>query len=96
MSYCLNHFVLTFYPVASNEKKALYRYAGELVSGCRNLVCRQKSKDIVVINNDKLKGKIIIGYCRQYETFIFIIKVEGCKDQYKRLVPRKFSFKPAY
>ena len=62
----------------------------------KSCFCRQKSKDIIVINKDKLKGKIIIGYCRQYETFIFIIKVEGYKDQYKRLVPRKFSFKPAY
>ena len=58
--------------------------------------CRQKSKDIIVINKDKLKGKIIIGYCCTYETFIFIIKVKGYKDQYKRPVPRKFSYKPVY
>ena len=51
---------------------------------------KQKSDDIRIINTDKLKGKIIIGYCRGYETFIFIIKLQGYKDQYKGLVPKKF------
>ena len=60
------------------------------------LVFKQKSDDIKVINTDKLKGKIIVGYCRRYKTFIFIIKLQGYKDQYKRLVPRKFSFKSSY
>ena len=47
--------------------------------------------DINIKNPNKLKGKIIIGYCRRYETFIVLIKLEGYKEQYKRLVPRKFS-----
>ena len=53
----------------------------------------QKSDDIRIINTDKSKEKIIIGYCRRYETFIFIIKLQGYKGQYKRLVPKKFSYK---
>ena len=57
---------------------------------------KQKSDDIKIINTDKLKGKIIIGYCHRYETFIFIIRVQGYKDQYKRLVPGKFSYKSSY
>ena len=57
---------------------------------------KQKSDDIKIINTDKLKGKIVIGYCCRYETFIFIIRVQGYKDQYKRLVPRKFSYKSSY
>ena len=39
----------------------------------------------------KLKGKIIIGYCRAQETFIIFIRLQGYKDQYKRLLARKFS-----
>ena len=46
--------------------------------------------DINIKNPNKLKGKIIIDYCRNHETFIFIIKLEGYKEQNKRLVPRKF------
>ena len=53
---------------------------------------KQKSDYIKIINTDKLKGQIIIGYCCRYETFIFIIKLQGYKDQYKRLVPRKLLF----
>ena len=47
--------------------------------------------DINIKNLNKLKGKIIICYCRSHETFIFFIKLEGYKEQYKCLVPRKFS-----
>ena len=57
---------------------------------------KQKSDNIRLINTDILKRKIIIGYCRRYETFIFIIKLQGYKDQYKRLVPKKFSYKSSY
>ena len=57
---------------------------------------KQKSEDITIINTKKLKGKIIIGYCHRYETFIFIIKLQGYKDHYKRLVPKKFSYKSSY
>ena len=57
---------------------------------------KQKSDDIKIINTDKLKGKIIIGYCRRYETLILIIRVQGYKDQYKRLVRREFSYKSSY
>ena len=57
---------------------------------------KQKSGDIKIINTEKLKGKIITGYCRRYETFIFIIKLQGYKDQYKRFFPRNFSFKSSY
>ena len=57
---------------------------------------KQKSDDIKIINTDKLKGKIIIGYCRRYEAFILIIRVQGYKDQYKRLVRREFSYKSSY
>ena len=57
---------------------------------------KQKSDNIRVVNPDKLKGKIIIDYCHRYETFIFIIKLQGYRDQYRRLVPKKFSYKGAY
>ena len=56
----------------------------------------EKSDDITIINPDKLKGKIIIDYCGRYKTFIFIIELQGYKDQYKRLVPRQFSYKGSY
>ena len=74
---------------------------------------KEKSDDITIINPNKFKGKIIIGYCRRYETFIIIIitiiiitiiiiiiiiiiKLQEPKDQYKRLVPKKFSYKFSY
>ena len=47
--------------------------------------------DITVDNPDKLKGKIIIGYCRAQETFIIFIRLQGYKDQCKRLLARKCS-----
>ena len=47
--------------------------------------------DISIKNPNKLKGRIIIGYCRSHETFIVFIKLKGYKEQYKRLAPRKFS-----
>ena len=37
--------------------------------------------DISIRYPSKLKGKIIIGYCRKYETFIVFIKLEGYKEQ---------------
>ena len=57
---------------------------------------KEKSDNITIINPNKLKEKIIIGYCRRYETFIIIIKLQKHKDQYKRLVPKKFSYKFSY
>ena len=42
--------------------------------------------DITVNNPDKLKGKIIIGYCRAQETFINFIRLQCYKDQYKPCV----------
>ena len=47
--------------------------------------------DTTIENTNKLKGRIIIGYCRDYETFIVFIKLQGYKGQYKCLLPRKFS-----
>ena len=47
--------------------------------------------DITLDNPDKLKGKIIISYCRAQETFAIFIRLQGYKDQYKRLLARKFS-----
>ena len=47
--------------------------------------------DITVDNPDKLKGKIIIGYYRAQEALIIFIRLQGYKDQYKRLLARKFS-----
>ena len=41
--------------------------------------------DITVDNPDKLKGKIIIGYYRAQEALIIFIRLQGYKDQYKRL-----------
>ena len=51
----------------------------------------KRKSDINIKNSNRFKGKIIIGYCRSHETFIFIITLEGYKEQYKRLVPRKCS-----
>ena len=47
--------------------------------------------DITVDNPDKLKGKIIIGYCPAQETFIIFIRLQGYKDQYEIPLARKFS-----
>ena len=47
--------------------------------------------DITVDNPDKLKGKIIIGYCRAQETFIIFIRLQGYKGQHKRLLATKYS-----
>ena len=53
--------------------------------------CFFKTKSDITLNNpNKLKGKIIIGYCRGHETFTIFIRLQGYKDQYKRLLPRKF------
>ena len=52
----------------------------------------KKKCDIAVANPNKIKGKIIIGYCRAQETFIVFIRLKGYKDQYKRLLPRKFLY----
>ena len=43
--------------------------------------------NINIKNTNKLKGKIIIGYCRSDKTFIVFINLKGYKEQYKRLVP---------
>ena len=51
--------------------------------------CFVKRKcDFKIVNRDKLKGKTIIGYCHGHKTFIVFIKLQGYKEQYKRLVPR--------
>ena len=50
----------------------------------------KKKSDITIINPNRLTGKIIIRYCREHETFIFIIRLDGYKDQYKRILPIKF------
>ena len=47
--------------------------------------------EIPVDNPNKLKGKIIIGYCRAHETLIILVRLQGYKDQYKRLSRRRFS-----
>ena len=44
----------------------------------------------MIINPNRLKGKIHIGYCREHETIIFIIRLNGYKDQYKRLILIEF------
>ena len=48
--------------------------------------------DIAEVNPNKTKEKIIIGYCGAQETFIVFIRLKGYKDQYKRHLPRKFSY----
>ena len=52
----------------------------------------KRKPDITIENPNELKRKIIIGYCRSHETFIIFIRLQGYRDQYKRLVLRKFSF----
>ena len=57
----------------------------------------KKESDIKIINPDKYKGEIFIGYCRRHETIIFIIRLNGYKEQYKRILPivieyNKFTF----
>ena len=51
----------------------------------------KRKSDITIEIPNKLKGRIIIGYCRDCETFIVFIKLQGYKEQYKRLLPRNFS-----
>ena len=50
----------------------------------------KKKCDITITNPNRLKCKIFIGYCRRHETFIFIIRLDGYKEQYKRILPIKF------
>ena len=52
----------------------------------------KKEPDIRIVNPNKYKGKIFIGYCRGHETIIFIIRLNGYKEQYKRIVPIKFEY----
>ena len=42
----------------------------------------KKKSSIMITNPNRLKGKIHIGYCRGHETIIFIIRLNGYKDQY--------------
>ena len=44
----------------------------------------------MIINPNRLKGKIHIGYCREYETIIFIIRLNSYKNQYRSLIPIEF------
>ena len=37
----------------------------------------KKKSDVTIINPSRLKGKIFIEYCREHETFIFIIRLDG-------------------
>ena len=41
----------------------------------------------MIINPNRLKGKIHIGYCREHETIIFIIRLNGYKNQSRSLIP---------
>ena len=43
-----------------------------------------------IVNQNKYKSKIFIGYCRGHETIIFIIRLNGYKEQYKRILPIVF------
>ena len=47
--------------------------------------------DFTIVNPDKLKGKIFIGYCRGHETIIVFIRLDGYKEQFKRLLPAKIE-----
>ena len=49
-----------------------------------------KKSSITIINPNRLKGKIYIGFCRGHETIIFIIRLNGYKDQHKKPIPIKF------
>ena len=44
----------------------------------------------MIINPNRLKGKIHIGYCREHEVIIFIIRLNDYKDQYRSLIPTEF------
>ena len=48
--------------------------------------------DFTVVNPDKLKGKIFIGYCRGHEAIIVFVRLDGYKEQFKRLFPVKFGY----
>ena len=50
----------------------------------------KKKCDIRITNPNRLKGKIFIGYSRGYETFTFIVRLDGYKEQYKRILPIRF------
>ena len=50
----------------------------------------KKKCDITITNPNRLKGKFFIGYCRGHETFIFIIRLDGYKEQYTRILLIKF------
>ena len=52
----------------------------------------KKKSDIIIINPNRLKVKIFTGYCSGHETFIFIIRLDGYKEQYKRILPIKFRY----
>ena len=56
-----------------------------------NKMLFKRKCDITAFNPNKVKGKIIIGYCRAQETFIVFIRLKGYEDQYKRLLLRNFS-----
>ena len=47
--------------------------------------------DFTIVNPDKLKRKVFIGYCGGHETIIVFIRLDGCKEQFKRLLPVKFG-----
>ena len=51
-----------------------------------------KKKCVITITNpNRLKGKIFIEYCRGHEAFIFIIRLDGYKEQYKKILPIKLD-----
>ena len=52
----------------------------------------KRKYDFTIANPDKLKGKIIIGYCRGHEAIIVFIKLVGYKEKYKHLLPTKFGY----
>ena len=52
----------------------------------------KKKSELTIINPNRLRGKCFIGYCHGHETFIFIIRLDDYKEQYKRILPIKFRY----
>ena len=49
----------------------------------------KKKCDITITNPNRLEDQIFIGYCRGHETFIFIIRLDSYKEQYKIILTIK-------
>ena len=52
----------------------------------------KRRHDFIIVNPEKLKGRIFIGYFHGHETIIVFVKLDGYKEQYKRLLSIKFEY----